>query len=568
MQYLSLNMVDGRQDDISWFVCDIIKFIEKGRCNGVNTLLHCEKGISRSCSFAIAYRMWKTGCTMTEAFQYVKSCRKVANPNTTFTCNLFELGDIFSGVYRYSALVFRLAHHAAHDTLVPVLKLCRDEEDRKPCTPHISLLQPHAVVVIRAAGDDAMPTLLYIWQGSKANKEATTIATNLSSNFAGIFVSDTASVKVINQGEETEEFWSSVSRDEGVGCMLFSDYYTITEEGDPGSTDLGSAILPQVDEGRQVYAAHTEGAAEVPTEGDGDSMDVVQQGDVGEETRKGDMGLSLAIPAQERDRLQDAADHFPPLKQFTLSLGTIEPEFSPSLRERHPDFVDVLRAPTSVDEVEELVRKASGSSIGSPFKLNMTSSAGGLSSPGLSLPSSGSRTLLGILPPISLLPLRVDMIAPSEPQVEPEPMEVDSLPPLTGRPTKPKLFQSVLDGSSSAWFWSDLGPYDHQDLDDECMFLLLLPKEGSNFIWLGRKFCEANNKSSMDPFDINAGADNAPDAGETGGNNFLYRSLAAAIAQGDVSAPNIASEIVDAEKFDLVLSGSETDKWWDAFESN
>jgi protein-tyrosine phosphatase len=60
-EYLKLDMVDGREDDILWFVCEVIKFIERGRSVGLKTLVHCEKGISRSCSFAIAYGMWLTG---------------------------------------------------------------------------------------------------------------------------------------------------------------------------------------------------------------------------------------------------------------------------------------------------------------------------------------------------------------------------------------------------------------------------------------------------------------------------------------------------------------------------
>jgi hypothetical protein len=61
MKYLSLNMLDGKQDDISWFLSDVISFIKEGETVGERTLLHCEKGVSRSCSFAIAYYMWTTG---------------------------------------------------------------------------------------------------------------------------------------------------------------------------------------------------------------------------------------------------------------------------------------------------------------------------------------------------------------------------------------------------------------------------------------------------------------------------------------------------------------------------
>jgi hypothetical protein len=61
MAYLSFNLLDSRQDDLTWFVCEVINFIEKGRLAGAKTLLHCEKGVSRSCSFAIAYMMWAQG---------------------------------------------------------------------------------------------------------------------------------------------------------------------------------------------------------------------------------------------------------------------------------------------------------------------------------------------------------------------------------------------------------------------------------------------------------------------------------------------------------------------------
>jgi len=97
MSYLTLNMVDGRQDDISWFLPQVVALLEQGRTCGIKTLIHCEKGISRSCSFAIAYLMWSTGRTWREAFDLVKLQRPVCSPNTGFTCNLIELGDMLDG---------------------------------------------------------------------------------------------------------------------------------------------------------------------------------------------------------------------------------------------------------------------------------------------------------------------------------------------------------------------------------------------------------------------------------------------------------------------------------------
>jgi predicted protein tyrosine phosphatase len=126
MNYLTLNMVDGRQDDISWFLPQVVAFLEKGRMGGIKTLIHCEKGISRSCSYAIAYLMWSTGRSWREAFDLVKLQRPVCSPNTGFTCNLIELGDLLDGeagqctkVRQYdSSVTLPLASHcmALHGT--------------------------------------------------------------------------------------------------------------------------------------------------------------------------------------------------------------------------------------------------------------------------------------------------------------------------------------------------------------------------------------------------------------------------------------------------------------------
>ena len=61
MNYLRLNLLDGGKDDITWFTADVINFVETARLTGKRTLIHCEKGISRSCSFAIAYIIWASG---------------------------------------------------------------------------------------------------------------------------------------------------------------------------------------------------------------------------------------------------------------------------------------------------------------------------------------------------------------------------------------------------------------------------------------------------------------------------------------------------------------------------
>lgn len=82
LKYLSLSMVDGRQDDISWFFCDVITFIMDVMTSGGKVLVHCEKGISRSCSFIIAHRMWLSG---TRLLISLISIIKILSTNTYLT---------------------------------------------------------------------------------------------------------------------------------------------------------------------------------------------------------------------------------------------------------------------------------------------------------------------------------------------------------------------------------------------------------------------------------------------------------------------------------------------------
>ncbi|KAJ1435613.1 protein-tyrosine phosphatase-like protein, partial [Ochromonadaceae sp. CCMP2298] len=151
LRYLSLSMVDGRQDDICWFLPEVVQFIMRARSVNGKILIHCEKGISRSCSYAIAYRIWATGDSWKTCFNFVKKRRKVCAPNTAFTCNLIELGELIGsgGDSAMANLLFRCAYHLPHDPTTATLKLCRTAETRKIITPSTSMLDPLGVFVLR-----------------------------------------------------------------------------------------------------------------------------------------------------------------------------------------------------------------------------------------------------------------------------------------------------------------------------------------------------------------------------------------------------------------------------------
>lgn len=211
MTYLSLNLVDSRQDDIMWFVCEVINFIEKGRIAGCKTLIHCEKGVSRSCSFVIAYIMWSRGVAWREAFEFVKARRAVCAPNTGFSCNLIEISELLHGYTKAIPLLLRCAHHLPHDTGTAVLKLCINADTRKILTPRTSLLDPRGVFVLKV-GSNQSNARIFVWQGMNSSANAFTEAVRLAGLMIGV-LSSASRIIVISQTAETPDFLSALVDD-------------------------------------------------------------------------------------------------------------------------------------------------------------------------------------------------------------------------------------------------------------------------------------------------------------------------------------------------------------------
>jgi protein-tyrosine phosphatase len=210
IKYLTLNLVDGKVEDISWFTCEVIQFIFEGANDGQKTLLHCEKGISRSCSFAIAYRMWSTGEKWKTSFEYVQKRRKICNPATAFVCNLIEIGEIFSGSSAEATLLFRCSYHAAYDHNTPVLKLCRNLNSRRILVPATSLLNPKGVYILRAVKGNKH--FLFLWRGRHSKDSTVEKSIKLATMMVRIF-SNASSITKITDGEETDEFLSFILKD-------------------------------------------------------------------------------------------------------------------------------------------------------------------------------------------------------------------------------------------------------------------------------------------------------------------------------------------------------------------
>ena len=280
MKYLVLNMVDGKQDDISWFMCEVINFIWSGQLLGEKTLLHCEKGISRSCSFAIAYGIWHAGCSFQQSFEFIKSRRPVCNPNAAFVCNLIEIDKLLNRDVKFQPLIFRCASHlVGYDNHTPVLKLCRDASTRSIIPPSTAVLDSYGVFVIRTpeiitpihteeSNEQQLNTnttttintnieskdeddndeddtnsenknniynndnienekplkpnnnesVIYIWKGKNATEETAEIAKRLAGYMRGV-ISTAEKLIPINEGQEPDYFYQYVIKDGPYDCL-------------------------------------------------------------------------------------------------------------------------------------------------------------------------------------------------------------------------------------------------------------------------------------------------------------------------------------------------------------
>ncbi|KAF8298000.1 hypothetical protein TcYC6_0076490 [Trypanosoma cruzi] len=185
-RYLGLYLSDSPDEPIFSLFPVVIRFVEEARLKGGKTFIHCHQGVSRSCSFVIAYVMWHQGICYDRAFEFVRSKRQVCSPNTGFYVNLLlwenQLSTpVFNKIYAYVpymeylfpfsfrlALAFRGSQRSQDDDsqiVNPFVHVVHGTDESYTVDPRLSygiLLGDHG----SRSEDRAMPIKSYFFAGS------------------------------------------------------------------------------------------------------------------------------------------------------------------------------------------------------------------------------------------------------------------------------------------------------------------------------------------------------------------------------------------------------------------
>ncbi|CEM24715.1 unnamed protein product [Vitrella brassicaformis CCMP3155] len=91
-EYLTYYLKDTKTEEISVLFYKTMQWIHDAIDGGGRVLIHCREGVSRSATLATAYLMWRRKWPFETAYNAVRDCRPICNPNTGFTYQLILLG--------------------------------------------------------------------------------------------------------------------------------------------------------------------------------------------------------------------------------------------------------------------------------------------------------------------------------------------------------------------------------------------------------------------------------------------------------------------------------------------
>jgi len=84
VEVLHFQVADIEYQSLLEYLAEGVEFILKHRLQGDTVQVHCQAGISRSCTFLTAYFMTTYNWSAEYTLDYIKKCRRCVNPNEGF----------------------------------------------------------------------------------------------------------------------------------------------------------------------------------------------------------------------------------------------------------------------------------------------------------------------------------------------------------------------------------------------------------------------------------------------------------------------------------------------------
>merc|ERR1712024_412587 len=92
--YKHLEAADNGLQNLRQFFQEAFGFIDEAKKAGAGVLVHCQAGISRSPTIAVAYLMKHYPMAMADAYKFVKTKRSIISPNLNFMGQLWEFEQV------------------------------------------------------------------------------------------------------------------------------------------------------------------------------------------------------------------------------------------------------------------------------------------------------------------------------------------------------------------------------------------------------------------------------------------------------------------------------------------
>jgi len=98
LTYLNMYLDDTPKSDIDLLLYEVVDFVRQARSKCGKVLIHCEAGVSRSCSFVMGVLIASHEMSFKRAFDRVTLVRRVCNPNAGFCSQLIAFAQRFRSI--------------------------------------------------------------------------------------------------------------------------------------------------------------------------------------------------------------------------------------------------------------------------------------------------------------------------------------------------------------------------------------------------------------------------------------------------------------------------------------